>query len=419
MTQAQRAALEISNSLYFMGTNAIAANGGTNPKLYAPTTYEPGSSGSHLDQTTFESTVNRMMCPYYSTVIHDPGPVTIGIMKDMGWTTSSGGTPTPTPTTTATPTPLPNDLTVTITKPANGVTYAASTTATGTASGSNLAKVYVGLAKANSSGAATGWYHWDTGVFGTDPTDTDAKLATGTTSWSIALPTLANGKYRLVAEADSSDSQSFVQAVSVFTIGPVTVSGTCVSIIMDSTFTSTVRKPLPGATLTLKKNGSTIATTTSASDGSYSFSNVSAGTYTVTNSTARPTQPVTNLDPASRTFTVNGAAVTLGRFALYSIFGTVKAPNTVGGTAVAQANVTVTLVNQNNVAVATRTTDSNGHYEFRLQRGATFTLKAAKSGFTFADVQRTLPTSGQTFSPCARANFTGTKNATTSSASTF
>lgn len=407
MTQTQRAALEVSNSLYFRGTNAVAANGGTNPKLYAPTTYEPGSSGSHLDQTTFQSTAHRMMCPYYSTVTHDPGTVTVGVMKDIGWTSSDNSVP----------------LSINITKPADGVTYTSLTQATGTAAGTDLAKVYLALAKANSSGAATGWYDWSAGTFGTDPSDIKSKLLTGTTSWSQTLPSLANGKYRLVAEADSSDGVTFVQDVNVFTIGAITgktVSGKCLSIIVDDTFTTPVRKGLAGVTLTLVKNGSTLATTTSAADGTYSFTNVADGTYTVNTSTTRPTQPVTTMDPPSRTFTVNGAAVALDRFALYSIFGVVKGPNS-SGTIVPLQGATVTLVNQNNVAVATRTTDVNGRYEFRQQRGATFTLKCAKTGYTFTNVSRTLPTSGNTFSPCARANFTGQKSAnlTTGSAKTF
>ena len=76
-----------TNPLYFNGTNANAANGGTRVKLYAPTTWSAGSSYVHLDYNTFANTPNRLMVYMMSSgaSIHDPGPVTIGIMQDLGW----------------------------------------------------------------------------------------------------------------------------------------------------------------------------------------------------------------------------------------------------------------------------------------------------------------------------------------------
>lgn len=76
-----------SNAVYFSGTNANAANGGTRVPLYAPATWSPGSSYSHLDYNTYRYTINRLMVYAISSgsSIHDPGPVTNGIMKDIGW----------------------------------------------------------------------------------------------------------------------------------------------------------------------------------------------------------------------------------------------------------------------------------------------------------------------------------------------
>jgi hypothetical protein len=42
-----------SNSVFFTGPQAIAANGGTPPPLYAPSSWEQGSSFSHLDEATY------------------------------------------------------------------------------------------------------------------------------------------------------------------------------------------------------------------------------------------------------------------------------------------------------------------------------------------------------------------------------
>lgn len=76
-----------SGSVYFSGANANAANGGTRVRLYAPATWSPGSSYAHLDYNTFANTPNRLMVYAMSSgaSIHDPGPVTVGIMKDLGW----------------------------------------------------------------------------------------------------------------------------------------------------------------------------------------------------------------------------------------------------------------------------------------------------------------------------------------------
>ncbi|HEY3414615.1 MAG TPA: LamG-like jellyroll fold domain-containing protein [Armatimonadota bacterium] len=85
LTQAQRAAALLSGSLYFDGNNARAANGGPNARIYAPTTYQLGSSTSHLDQATYQNGPNALMCPVYSIDIHEAGPVGYAVLKDMGW----------------------------------------------------------------------------------------------------------------------------------------------------------------------------------------------------------------------------------------------------------------------------------------------------------------------------------------------
>ena len=81
-----------SNNIYFDGTYANAANGGTRPKLYAPSTWNPGSSYAHLDYDTYNDTVNGLMVWAVSEgeSTHDPGPVTMGILRDLGWTLEGG-----------------------------------------------------------------------------------------------------------------------------------------------------------------------------------------------------------------------------------------------------------------------------------------------------------------------------------------
>jgi Calx-beta domain len=72
----------------FAGAQATAANGGTAPRLYAPASWQGGSSYSHLDETTFPAgDPNSLMTPAIGPgeVIHAPGPVTLGIFADSGW----------------------------------------------------------------------------------------------------------------------------------------------------------------------------------------------------------------------------------------------------------------------------------------------------------------------------------------------
>ena len=75
------------NNLYFDGPNANAANGGSRVKIYAPSPWKPGSSYSHLDYSTFADTPNRLMVYAISSAssVHDPGPVGMGLLKDLGW----------------------------------------------------------------------------------------------------------------------------------------------------------------------------------------------------------------------------------------------------------------------------------------------------------------------------------------------
>lgn len=75
-----------SDDVFFDGPTANILNGGDPPELYAPTTWDPGSSYSHLGEG-FNDTDNALMT--FSTgdgeVIHHPGIVTLGLLQDLGW----------------------------------------------------------------------------------------------------------------------------------------------------------------------------------------------------------------------------------------------------------------------------------------------------------------------------------------------
>ncbi len=92
-------------SVRFSGSNATTVNGGTPPIIYAPVTFAPGSSLSHLDETTFNGTINALMTPQIAAaeVARTPGPVTCALFADLAWTidqSTCNGLPLPVELTT-------------------------------------------------------------------------------------------------------------------------------------------------------------------------------------------------------------------------------------------------------------------------------------------------------------------------------
>lgn len=81
-----------SDNLFFNSPSATAVNNDTKAKVYAPTTYEGGSSISHVNDATYPSgNPNSLMTAGASLreVIRDPGPIVKGIFADMGWKSTS------------------------------------------------------------------------------------------------------------------------------------------------------------------------------------------------------------------------------------------------------------------------------------------------------------------------------------------
>jgi hypothetical protein len=78
-------------SLFWNGINAVTANGGPRPRLYAPAVWEPGSSYSHFDEATYPAGhPDSLMTPKLASAeaIHDPGSLTLCLFEDIGWETS-------------------------------------------------------------------------------------------------------------------------------------------------------------------------------------------------------------------------------------------------------------------------------------------------------------------------------------------
>jgi len=79
----------VTQPVFFDGPAARAAYaevGGEGPvPIYAPPTFQVGSSISHVDEETFTGLLG-LMSPFYDQGLRDIDPVVLGILDDMGWT---------------------------------------------------------------------------------------------------------------------------------------------------------------------------------------------------------------------------------------------------------------------------------------------------------------------------------------------
>lgn len=70
------------------GITAAIGSGPVPPKIYAPTTFNPGSSISHLDEDTYPfGGTNALMTPLFNAAETNrlPGPIVCGQLRDMFW----------------------------------------------------------------------------------------------------------------------------------------------------------------------------------------------------------------------------------------------------------------------------------------------------------------------------------------------
>jgi hypothetical protein len=80
--------LAVVDRLEWNGDSAVARFGDSLVPLFAPETFDVGSSVSHTDESTFpRGTPDALMTPQISNgeAIRTPGPVTLGMLADMGW----------------------------------------------------------------------------------------------------------------------------------------------------------------------------------------------------------------------------------------------------------------------------------------------------------------------------------------------
>lgn len=86
-----------SGRLFFDGSAttraATGSDGPVPPKMYAPESFDEGSSISHLDEETYApKTSNALMTPQinHAETVRRTGPIVCGQIADMGWTLGAG-----------------------------------------------------------------------------------------------------------------------------------------------------------------------------------------------------------------------------------------------------------------------------------------------------------------------------------------
>jgi protocatechuate 3,4-dioxygenase beta subunit len=236
-------------------------------------------------------------------------------------------------------------------------------------------------------------------------TGSGSTTAINTTDGSYMLSAVPPGTYTVTASAPGFAPQS-VTSVTVtasntttgvdFTLTPTTtgaISGT----VTDS---QTPAQPVSGATVCYYTGvacGVTDPTATTDSSGSYTFSGLTPGTYSVSVSDTGFTSP------AAQSVTVaagSTATVNFTMTATSGVSGTVSDSQTpaqpVSGAAVSYAGTGGTT------GSGTTTTDSIGSYTFNGVPPGTYSVTAAKTGFTSPVAQTPTVTSGNT----ATASFT-------------
>jgi hypothetical protein len=144
------------------------------------------------------------------------------------------------------------------------------------------------------------------------------------------------------------------------------------TVYTDSNHNGTLDSGEPGiggVTVTLSLGGSTVATTTTAANGTYSFSNLAPGSYSISTPGTAGSENLETASPLSVGLTAgqNSANNNFG-YVTGSISGTVYTDSNRNGVLNTGepdiAGVTVTLKNASNVVVATTTSGSNGAYSF-------------------------------------------------------
>lgn len=143
---------------------------------------------------------------------------------------------------------------------------------------------------------------------------------------------------------------------------------------IKGTITSrTTRQPIVGATIELRHCNRLIATTTTAHDGSYSFTCVGQGDYILKATAAGYQEDFMGAE-------IHHKKVVTVNFSLVQNVGTLKGKITDSVTTLPISGATVNII-RGSIIVNSTTTDSNGNYTFTNLEPSTYTVTAQATGY--------------------------------------
>jgi hypothetical protein len=186
---------------------------------------------------------------------------------------------------------------------------------------------------------------------------------------SYSFTGLANGSYTVTPSLPAYAFTPISRSVTVAGANVTLPAFTSVYV----GFTIGGNSGFSGATITL--SGAVNRTTTSAADGSFSFTGLANGSYTVT-----PTLTTYAFTPVSRSVAVAGADVSISAFtAVYTGF-------TISG----NAGVVGATVSLSGAADRTITSSLDGSYAFSVLSNGSYTITPARSGYAFTPSTRSV-----------------------------
>ncbi|MBI5739603.1 MAG: carboxypeptidase regulatory-like domain-containing protein [Nitrospirae bacterium] len=199
---------------------------------------------------------------------------------------------------------------------------------------------------------------------------TTNKTATTSTSGTYSIAGLGNGTYTLTP---TKTGYSFEPVSVTINNADLTQDFTDQVFSISGSVTTGGGVGISSATMTITI-GTTSKTTTTATDGSYTITDVPVGDYTVT-----PSKSGYCFTPASHAVTVAAANVTGVDFKSFNLTGTVST-----STGTVMSGVAVTLSGGGLTANKTSTTTTTGAYTFVGLCNGTYTVTLVKAGYTFA-----------------------------------
>ena len=207
---------------------------------------------------------------------------------------------------------------------------------------------------------------------------------TANSSGVFTFSGLSNGSYVITA---NKSGYTFSPSSQDATITNASVTGENFTATQNPpqtySITGTVEPAASGSGATVTLSGASSATTTANSSGVYTFTGLQSGSYSV-----KPSKSGFTFNPPSLGVTIASANATNENFTASAV-SSPSAGLMISGTIAPITNGTSVTVTLSGAASATTTTDSSGNYAFSNLGNGSYTLTAAKTGYSFSPSTQT------------------------------